>query len=102
MNAPANMLRADSAKVVPHASHAGLEALGRPRALPLPRARPTQIWSDGLGPRMPRHRPVVLRTNRRPVTPEHVGTACLHKSLPSNRVAHHWSASTAETTLDNT
>jgi transposase len=35
-------------------------------------AHAEKIWSDGPGPRMPRRQLVVLRTNRRPVTPNNV------------------------------
>src|SRR5439155_21331327 len=46
--------------------------------------------------------PAVLRSICRPVTPNHRRTAWPNKSSPSIRVAHHWSASTPVTTLDNT
>ena len=42
--------------------------------------------------------PAVLLTICRPATPNTLGNAWPHKSSPSTRVAHHWSASTAETT----
>jgi transposase len=44
--------------------------------------RAEKIWSDGPGPRMPQHQPAVLRTNRRPITPDNVRHARLHKSSP--------------------
>ena len=74
------------------------EALRRPRALPLPRARLNRSGVTGLAHELPDTNRLSFERTAGPSLPNTLGTAWPDKSSPSTRVAHHWSARTAETT----
>ena len=82
-NAPANTSRAALAEGAPRPrDHAHPQALRRPRDLPAPRARLNDQERRAWPTNAPTP-PAVLRTIRRPATPNTLGTAWPHKSSPS-------------------